>query len=291
MNIGAVTTYRIDEDILVHDLLVGAQPVLGLIDIPANEAALRQTGLDEKIDGATATATQSAHDESSGLATKNLLTSRDILGDLLDELILVQVVSAALSELLNTGQLLAGVLELPGPHLNGESSTGETGVVSKGADSATLLVNQKLEVVQHAAAAREARQDLLPATLALVAVAESNVVVDQGKVLLLNLLQTQDNLGARSSGLPAAFRHKLGAGGLVLGVFEDTTERGLGRRALDLNGVAGLDQSGNGRRSERTVLERLGLRAEEDGGVFRHVVRNRADLLKPVGGDWIREEF
>lgn len=56
---------------------------------------------------------------------------------------------------------------------------------AKSCDAAALLVGQKLQIQQRAAAAREAGQDLLPAGLVLVAVRELDVGVLEREVLVL----------------------------------------------------------------------------------------------------------
>src|SRR5699024_1027034 len=103
------------------------------------------------------------------------------------------------------------------------------------------------------------------------AVRKRDVVVGEGKVLLGDLLEAEDERGG-GGGRPAARGDELGAGGRVLGVVKDALVVRVGRRALHGDGVAGLDAAADDGGREGAVLEGLLLRPEQDGGVSRHDV-------------------
>jgi hypothetical protein len=60
-------------------------------------------------------------------------------------------------------------------------------------NSASRIISQKFKIEQCALAARPAAENLLPATLLLEAVCESDVDVLQGEVILRQLLETQND--------------------------------------------------------------------------------------------------
>lgn len=133
-----------------------------LCHIPVENVLVGDAGLLESADGtgaATATGTDDNHaGQTAGLRN----TLLDSLLDVGDQSILVGVA-------LNAGEGLA-VVELPSPHLEGKSGTGETGVEAEGSNTATVLVNQELEVKKSAATAGESGKNVLPTGLLLVCV-------------------------------------------------------------------------------------------------------------------------
>lgn len=116
---------------MLSNLLVRAVSVLGLLDVPAGDVLLRNTGLDKQVNGTLATSAQSAKNHDCRLAAEGLLSRCDILADLAHELILVEVVSAAVGEGAHRGELLAGMRELPVPGLDTKCCAGETSVEAK----------------------------------------------------------------------------------------------------------------------------------------------------------------
>lgn len=69
------------------------------------------------------------------------------------------------------------------PGLYSESGAGKSSVEAESRDTSSRVVLQELEVVESAAAAGEASQHVLPATLAFVAVGELHVCVFEGEGL------------------------------------------------------------------------------------------------------------
>lgn len=119
--------------------------------------------------------------------TSNLLTGLNALLHGRNEEVLVSIRDLA-------GQRLTlGVGQLPSPVLDGESRAGITSRETEGSDPAARLVGKEFQVQQETLTTRPAAQDILPATLLLVAVGESDVDVLQGEVILGQLLETQDN--------------------------------------------------------------------------------------------------
>lgn len=145
-------------------------------------------------------------------------------------------------------------------------------MVAKGTHTAAQLVDEELEVVEDRAAAGKAGEDLFPAALVLVAVGKGNVVISQGKAVLGDLLEAEDQ-GAGGGIGPAAGGDEGRSGRLVLGVVEDAAEIGVRGGALDRDGVAGVDERADDSGGKGPVLEGLLLRPEEDGGMsLAHVV-------------------
>lgn len=107
---------------MLSNLLIRAISVPSFLNVPLSNVLLRNASLAEQVDGAASTSAKSSEDKGSGLAAKRLLADGKILLDLVDQLLLVQVVSAALGEGSDGGELLAGVGEVPGPGLDTQSS-------------------------------------------------------------------------------------------------------------------------------------------------------------------------
>lgn len=97
-----------------------------------------------------------------------------------------------------------------------------------------------------------------------------NVVVLEREILLRDLLEAKDQSSSRSFG-PRAGRDESGASGLILGVFEDSLEVGVGGGALDRNRITSIHESLDDGGGEGAVLEGLLLGTEKDGWVVRHV--------------------
>lgn len=146
-------------------------------------------------------------------------------------------------------------------HLDGQRGTSKAGVVAKGGNTPARLVLQELEVVEGAAAAREAGEDLLPAALLLVAVGKVHHGVLERPFLLGQLLQANDDVIAGRLG-PRALVDQCGAGLLELAVLEDALIVWVGGAALDLDLVAGRYQLlGGGGCEAGAVLKGLRLGA------------------------------
>jgi hypothetical protein len=75
--------------------------VLGLVQVPTGDVLIRHASLEEQVNGTLTTSSKSTEDESSRLTSQSLLSLGEILANLVDELILVQVVSAAIGECLD----------------------------------------------------------------------------------------------------------------------------------------------------------------------------------------------
>lgn len=117
----------------------------------------------------------------------NLLTSLDALLHGLNEEVLVGVRD------LTGKRLTLGVGQLPGPVLDGESRASITSRETESSNTATRLVGKELQVQQEALTTVPAAQDILPATLLLVAVGKSNMDVLQREIIFGQLLEAQDN--------------------------------------------------------------------------------------------------
>jgi hypothetical protein len=207
-----------------------------------------ETGTNAEVDGATTATTESADDEDARVVASLGLALLDGLLDVLNEEVLVLIAR-------DTGQrLVLAVLELPCPGQESESSTGETGVVAKRSNTATVFIFEELKVKESAVTPGETTENGVPAALVLVAVGELNVSVLQGEVLLGQLLETNDDVVTGNVG-PRSSRDERSTSTLVLGVREDAQ-----RRSLDIDRVASIDELlRNRRRDGRTVLEGLGL--------------------------------
>lgn len=119
--------------------------------------------------------------------TSNLLTSLNALLHGSNEEVLVGIRDLA-------GQRLTlGVSQLPSPVLDSESRASIASGETESSNTTTRLVGKELQIQQETLTTRPAAQDILPATLLLVAVRESDVDVLQGEVILGQLLETQDN--------------------------------------------------------------------------------------------------
>ena len=119
--------------------------------------------------------------------TSNLLTSLDALLHGLNEEVLVGVRRLA------GKRLTLGVSQLPGPVLDGESRASITSRETESSNTATRLVGKELQVQQETLTTVPAAQDILPATLLLVAVGKSNMDVLQREIIFGQLLEAQDN--------------------------------------------------------------------------------------------------
>lgn len=117
----------------------------------------------------------------------NLLTSLDALLHGLNEEVLVGVRD------LTGKRLTLGVGQLPGPVLDGESRASITSRETESSNTATRLVGKELQVQQETLTTVPAAQDILPATLLLVAVGKSNMDVLQREIIFGQLLEAQDN--------------------------------------------------------------------------------------------------
>lgn len=119
--------------------------------------------------------------------TSNLLTGLDALLHGLNEEVLVGVRD------LTGKRLTLGVSQLPGPVLDGESRASITSRETESSNTATRLVGKELQVQQETLTTVPAAQDILPATLLLVAVGKSNMDVLQREIIFGQLLEAQDN--------------------------------------------------------------------------------------------------
>ncbi len=119
--------------------------------------------------------------------TSNLLTGLDALLHGLNEEVLVGVGD------LTGKRLTLGVSQLPGPVLDGESRASITGRETERSNTATGLVGKELQVQQETLTTVPAAQDILPATLLLVAMGKSNMDVLQREIIFGQLLEAQDN--------------------------------------------------------------------------------------------------
>jgi hypothetical protein len=151
----------VDKDIRLDNLLVRTRLGSGLLDIPLDDVF--EAGADAKVDGTTATTTESTDDEDARVVTGLSLAFLDGLLHIVDEEVLVLVAG-------DTGKrLVLAVLELPCPGKESKGSTSEAGVVTEGCDTASVLVFKEFEVKKSALALGEAAKDGVPATLVLVA--------------------------------------------------------------------------------------------------------------------------
>jgi hypothetical protein len=103
--------------------------------------------------------------------TSNLLTSLNALLHRGNEQVLVGIRDL-------TGQRLSlGVSQLPSPVLDGQSRASITGRETESSNTAARLVGKELQVQQETLTTVPATQDILPATLLLVAVGKSDMDV------------------------------------------------------------------------------------------------------------------
>lgn len=165
-----VQVNAVNKDIALDNLL--ERPTLSrLSHIPLHDIILRDARTPAQLHGTRSTPSQRSNNQDAWLAACLRRALRDGLLDIGNERGLVGVGGDAWEGL--------GVGELPGPVLEGESSTGETGVEAVGGDAAAALVNEEFEVEERAVAAGEAGEDGFPPALVLVAVGELDVDVLQ----------------------------------------------------------------------------------------------------------------
>lgn len=259
---------RVHSHIRLNDLC--KWPSLGrLCHIPLQHLFCVTAGLQTRIHGTTSTPSQRTNNQYSGLVARNSCCSLNIAADLIDHLRLIHVVSSTISERVNAGKRRAvGVLELPGPSLECECGTGKTSVITKGSDTAAVVIlfvsvsahpenklrkktySQKLQIIQHPTTSAPSPQRLLPAALVLIAMRKRDMAMSQRKVLgLVQLLQSNDNMVGRNID-PAALWHQRGACGFEFPVCEDALAQGGGRGTLDVDGVAGGDEGAGCGRGE-----------------------------------------
>lgn len=131
--------------------------------------------------------THRSNDKNRRVVASNLLTSLDALLHGLNEEVLVGVRD------LTGKRLTLGVGQLPGPVLDGESRASITSRETESSNTATRLVGKELQVQQETLTTVPAAQDILPATLLLVAVGKSNMDVLQREIIFGQLLEAQDN--------------------------------------------------------------------------------------------------
>ncbi|KAH9818548.1 hypothetical protein Tdes44962_MAKER05313 [Teratosphaeria destructans] len=65
------------------------------------------------------------------------------------------------------------MLKLPRPRQQSDSGSSKASMIAEGCDSAAILILEELQIQQRAIATWEAREDGVPAALALVACGES----------------------------------------------------------------------------------------------------------------------
>lgn len=83
--------------------------------------------------------------------------------------------------------------QLPSPVLDSKSRAGIASRETKSSDTAANVISEELKVKEKPLSAGPAAQDLVPATLLLVAVGKCDVDVLQREVIFGKFLQTQDN--------------------------------------------------------------------------------------------------
>lgn len=83
--------------------------------------------------------------------------------------------------------------QLPGPVLDGKCRTGIASREAESSNATANIISEELQIKQETLATRPAAQDLIPATLLLVAVGKSDVNMLQREIILRKLLQTQDD--------------------------------------------------------------------------------------------------
>lgn len=131
--------------------------------------------------------THSSNDQDLGVMASNLLASLNGLRHGFNQKVLVGIGNL-------TGQnLTLGVSQLPSPVLNCQGSPGVTSREAKCSNTAANVISEELKVEQEALSTGPAAQNLIPATLLLVTVGESDVDVLEGEVILGELLQTQND--------------------------------------------------------------------------------------------------
>lgn len=131
--------------------------------------------------------TYSSNHEDLGGTTSDLLTSLESLLHRLDQEVLVGIRNL-------TGKRSAlGVSQLPSPVFDSKSRTGIASRETKSSNTTANVISEELKVKEKTLSARPAAQDLVPATLLLVAVGKCDVDVLQREVIFGKFLQTQDN--------------------------------------------------------------------------------------------------
>lgn len=163
----------VDEDVNVEDLLERSA-LRGLGHVPLDNVLLLDSDLAEEVNGSrTATAESADHENLDVLETA--LGVLNCLTALVDHGSLVGVGLEALEDTLASVLLLGGVGEASG------GSTSKASVETEGSDTALGLgVLEELEVVESALALGEATENVVPASLLLVAVGELDVGVRKG---------------------------------------------------------------------------------------------------------------
>jgi hypothetical protein len=115
---------------------------------------------------------------------------------------------------------------------------GIAGPVAEGGDAAAIFVHQVFKIVKRAAPGLEALQQFAARRLALVGMAEHDVAVGEGRAILGQFLQAEDDRVGGGLG-PKVFGRDLAACRDVA-VDRDGADRGFFDRHAD----AGLDQRG-----------------------------------------------
>jgi hypothetical protein len=116
---------------VLSNLLIRTLSCLSFLDIPTGNVLLRNASLQEQVNGTSATSAKRTQNHGGRLAAQGLLCRCEVLADLVHELLLVEVVSTAVSESAHGGKLLAGMSELPLKRLQAKCSTSETSVEAK----------------------------------------------------------------------------------------------------------------------------------------------------------------
>lgn len=116
----------------------------------------------DRIDRATAAAAESTDDDYTRQAACLGLTGLQRQLDIIDETFSGRI------EVFNSGEELSRA-QLPGPDAKSKRGAGKSSFIAEGRDTPTSVINEELEVQKSTTAAGESREDLLPATLLLVA--------------------------------------------------------------------------------------------------------------------------
>lgn len=77
-------SYRVEEDVVLDNLLVRAIPILGLGQVPSGDVLLGDAGLEKQVAGTLSAPAQGAQNHGCGLAAERLLARLDVVADLGD---------------------------------------------------------------------------------------------------------------------------------------------------------------------------------------------------------------
>ncbi|KAH3666923.1 hypothetical protein OGAPHI_003373 [Ogataea philodendri] len=238
----------VHKDVCFDDFLERTA-LCGFFHVPFQDVVFRNANFTTKVNGTRSASSQSTNHKNlwvlASLGNGGLQGALDVG----NKGLFVRVRSHT-AQLLRVGM---GLFESPVFHT--QRSTCKSGEKAERSNTSSLVVFQKLEIVQNTVSSRESRQHVVPASLVLVTVGKLDVFVNKRERFLRQLLQTNDD-SVLWSVHPRTFLDNMGARSLVL----LPVERRL-RRFLDVDlEIASVQQLLSGLRCKGcSGLQRFGL--------------------------------